>query len=55
MMPLMLFIKPCSAVCCPIYADMPEYAKPEDLEAAGIANPHAASNPNGEEIEMLGG
>lgn len=42
----MLFVKPCSAACCPIYSNMPEYAKPEDLAAAGIADPHK-HNPNG--------
>jgi len=25
--PIMLFVKPCSGCCCPVYAGMPEYAK----------------------------
>lgn len=54
MMPIMLFVKPCSAICCPIYSNMPEYAKPEDLEAAGLsAHGHAASNPNGNEMDQI--
>jgi len=25
--PIMLFVKPCSAICCPSFAGMPEYDK----------------------------
>lgn len=52
MMPIMLFTKPCSGCFCPIAAGMPEYAKEEDLEAAGMMNNHA-SNPNGNEMDMI--
>merc|ERR1719454_1976447 len=40
MMPIMLLVKPFSACCCPIAANMPEYANDH-------AEEHEASNPNG--------
>ena len=42
--PIMLFVKPCSACFCPVAAGMPEYAKHEE----GTVNDHDASDPNRE-------
>lgn len=39
--PIMLFVKPCSACFCPVYAGMPEYAKHDEA-----VQDHDASNPN---------
>jgi len=44
--PIMLFVKPCSACCCPVYAGMPEFAKDH-------AEDHQAQNPNGEDSQPL--
>lgn len=43
--PFMLFVKPCSALCCPAYAGMPEYIP----HAEGEEHDQADSNPNGEQ------
>jgi len=44
--PIMLFVKPCSAICCPSFAGMPEYDK--DVIAEKERN--NAANPNGDEM-----
>jgi V-type H+-transporting ATPase subunit a len=43
--PIMLFVKPCSAICCPSFAGMPEY----DKEKIAEAERNNASNPNGDD------
>jgi len=45
-MPIMLFTKPCSACCCPVFAGMPEYAKGAHPEQN--AQDMGAQNPNGD-------
>lgn len=43
----MLFVKPCSAMCCPHFAGMEEFI-PHDEQHGG-----AAVNPNGEEEVLM--
>jgi len=43
----MLFVKPCSACCCPVYAGMPEYAK------GAQSHDEDSSNPNGNPDMMI--
>lgn len=45
--PIMLFVKPCSACCCPVYAGMPEYAK------GAQSHDEDSSNPNGNPDMMI--
>jgi V-type H+-transporting ATPase subunit a len=46
MIPIMLFVKPCSACCCPSFAGMPEYDKKKQ-QVGDVDND--ASNPNYEQ------
>lgn len=48
-MPIMLFVKPCSAKCCPEYANMPEYA--EKVHDDNVNN--QGSNPNGNDLDQI--
>merc|ERR1712022_61060 len=44
------FVKPCSAKCCPIYSNMPEYA--EKVHEADNVN-NQGSNPNGNDLDQI--